>query len=103
LDRLIADQVLEAIKPSTLELAVAASAEVQKERDRLAGHWQQRLERARYEVQRAERQYAAVEPENRLVARELERRWEQTPLEERTLQEEHDRFLKGQSGRLQPQ
>ena len=33
------------------------------------------LEQARYEVQRAWRQYEAVEPENRLVATELERRW----------------------------
>src|SRR5208337_2769339 len=39
-------------------------------------HWQQRLERARYEAARARRQYDAVEPENRLVVRTLERTWE---------------------------
>ena len=38
------------------------------ERAALERHWQQRLERARYEVERARRQYDAVEPENRLVA-----------------------------------
>lgn len=37
--------------------------------------WQLRIEKAEYEAQRAERQYMAVEPENRTVARELERRW----------------------------
>jgi DNA invertase Pin-like site-specific DNA recombinase/ribosomal protein S18 acetylase RimI-like enzyme len=37
--------------------------------------WQLRIEKAEYEAQRAERQYTAVEPENRTVARELERRW----------------------------
>ena len=42
--------------------------------ERLDVHWRQRLERARYEAERAARQYHAVEPENRLVARELERR-----------------------------
>ncbi len=39
-------------------------------------HTEQRLERARYEVDLARRQYDAVDPANRLVARELERRWE---------------------------
>jgi excisionase family DNA binding protein len=39
--------------------------------------WQLQVEKAEYEARRAERQYMAVEPENRTVARELERRWEQ--------------------------
>jgi len=39
--------------------------------------WQQRLERARYEADLARRQYEAVDPANRLVAGDLERRWEQ--------------------------
>jgi acyl-CoA reductase-like NAD-dependent aldehyde dehydrogenase len=38
-------------------------------------HWHAQLERARYAVQRAERQYDAVEPEHRLIARTLEQRW----------------------------
>lgn len=43
-----------------------------QEQERL---WQIRLERVRYEAERAERQFDAVEPENRLVVRTLERRW----------------------------
>lgn len=39
--------------------------------------WQLQIEKAEYEAGRAERQYVSVEPENRTVARELERRWEQ--------------------------
>ena len=39
--------------------------------------WQLQVEKTEYEARRAERQYMAVEPENRTVARELERRWEQ--------------------------
>ena len=38
-------------------------------------HWQLRIERARYEAERVQRQYDAVEPENRSVARSLEARW----------------------------
>src|SRR5262249_8433390 len=54
------------------------------------------LERARYEAERAFRQYDAVEPENRLVSRELERRWEEALKEQRRLEEEYDRFSRDQ-------
>jgi hypothetical protein len=74
LDEFVAKQVLAALEPAALELSIAAADDVQLERQRLTEHWQQRLERARYQTGRAERQYNAVEPENRLIARELERR-----------------------------
>jgi hypothetical protein len=90
----VSQQVLRALEPAALELSVQASQDVQHERERMNRLWEQRLERARYEAQRAERQYNAVEPENRLVARTLERRWEEALAQERQLQEEHDRFLR---------
>jgi hypothetical protein len=93
-DRLVSQQVLYALEPASLELSVQASQNVQQERDRMNRLWEQRLERARYEAERAERQYNGVEPENRLVARSLERRWEEALQQERQLQEEHDRFLR---------
>jgi hypothetical protein len=62
------------------------------ERDQLHQHWRQRLERAQYESQRAER-YQGVEPENRLVARTLEQRWDESLRQERQLREEYDRFV----------
>jgi hypothetical protein len=58
------------------------------------------LERATYEAERAERQYQAVEPENRLVARSLERNWEEALRNQRDLAEEYDRFLKEQPPKL---
>ena len=66
-DDLVAQQVLRALEPATLELSLKAIQDVHKERDRLHRHWKHRLERATYEAERAERQYRAVEPENRLV------------------------------------
>jgi hypothetical protein len=72
---------------------IVSNADIQLERERLHQHWQQRLERARYESQRAERQYQSVEPENRLVVRTLEQRWEESLRQERQLREEYDRFL----------
>jgi DNA invertase Pin-like site-specific DNA recombinase len=91
-DRLITQQVLAILEPASLELSLAAAEDIQRQRAVLEKQWQQRLERAGYDVDRARRQYSVVEPENRLVARELERRWEQVLLEQRQLQEQYDRF-----------
>jgi DNA invertase Pin-like site-specific DNA recombinase len=103
LDAFVAGQLLAAVEPAALEASLAAIEDVQQERQRLQGLWRQRLERARYETDRAARQYHAVEPENRLVARELERRWEQTLQDQHRLEQEHEDFLKQQPGRLTAQ
>jgi len=92
LDAFVAQQVLAAMQPAALDLHLAAAADVEKQRQALHQHWQQKLERAGYEVERAARQYGAVEPENRLVARELERRWEEALHEQHRLQQEYDQF-----------
>jgi hypothetical protein len=77
-------------------VSLQAIEDVQKERARLDRHWRQQIERARYEAQRAERQYQAVEPENRLVARTLEARWEEALQELRHFEEDYDRFSQEQ-------
>jgi DNA invertase Pin-like site-specific DNA recombinase len=96
LDNLVAAQVLSALKPAALELSLAAADDVEQERTRLHRDRQQQLERARYEAERARRQHDAVEPENRLVVRELERRWEEALKEVRRLEEEYARFNRDQ-------
>jgi DNA invertase Pin-like site-specific DNA recombinase len=100
LDALVSAQVLDALQPAALELHLAAAADVAEERRRLHQHWQQQLERARYGAERAARQYQAVEPENRLVARELERRWEEALAEQGRLGEEYERFCRSQPDSL---
>jgi hypothetical protein len=92
LEALVTEEVLQVLEPAKLELCFQAVADLERERQRLDQHWQKRLERARIEAQRAARQYHAVEPEDRLVARELERRWEQALREQRDLEEQYDRF-----------
>jgi DNA invertase Pin-like site-specific DNA recombinase len=92
LEALVTEEVLKVLEPAKLELCFQAVADLDRERQRLDEHWQKRLERARIEAQRAARQYHAVEPEDRLVARELERRWEQALREQRGLEEQYDRF-----------
>jgi len=100
LDDMIARLVLKALEPAALELSLAAEADMTQERQRLERHWQQRLERSQYDSDRAGRQYHAVEPENRLVARELEKRWEQALIEQRAVQEAHERFVHDQPAEL---
>jgi DNA invertase Pin-like site-specific DNA recombinase len=92
LDAFIAEQVLAALQPAALELHLAAAADLEKQRQALHQHWQQKLERARYETERAARQYGAVEPENRLVARTLEAAWEKALHEQARLQQEYEQF-----------
>lgn len=92
LDAFVVEQVLAALQPAALELHLAAADDIEQQRQRLHQHWQQKLERASYEAERAARQYGEVEPENRLVARELERRWEQALHEQTRVQQEYDAF-----------
>lgn len=92
LDSLVADQVLRALQPAALELSLAAMDDVLHEHAVLDQNWQQRLERTQLEADRAGRQYHSVEPENRLVARTLERRWEIALHEVRQLEEDYARF-----------
>lgn len=96
LDTFVGEQVLAALEPAALELSLAAAEQVEQERATLLAHWQRRRERAAYEAERAARQYHAVEPENRLVARSLERAWEEKLKVQQQLEEEYHRFLQQQ-------
>lgn len=77
IDEAVAQVFLEAIQPAHLEAALAALEQIEDQRQSLATQWQQRLERTRYEAELARRRYEQVDPDNRLVAAELERRWEE--------------------------
>jgi DNA invertase Pin-like site-specific DNA recombinase len=92
LDELVARELLAAVEPAALAASLAAVAGVERERAELTRQWQLRRERAAYEVDRAARQYQACEPENRLVARELERRWEEALKSQRQLDDEYERW-----------
>ena len=78
LDQTVSDCVLEAIQPGGIEAAVEVSQRARADDDAKRKALELALERARYEASRARRQFDAVEPENRLVASELEIRWNRT-------------------------
>jgi DNA invertase Pin-like site-specific DNA recombinase len=87
-DKAVSEVFLQAVEPGRLEAALAAVDEVEAQRQRLASQWEQRLERAEYEADLARRRYELVDPENRLVAAELEHRWEEKLQTLRRLQQE---------------
>ncbi|MCW2241343.1 recombinase family protein [Azospirillum canadense] len=99
-DEAISALVLRALQPAALEVSLRAAEDLAAERAALHRHWAQRLERAHYEAQRAFRQYNAVEPENRLVARTLEQQWEATLVAEADVRAEYEQFLAHQPAAL---
>jgi DNA invertase Pin-like site-specific DNA recombinase len=76
IERAVVEAFFEAIQPAELDLLDEVLAERRADRDRIAQQHADRVARAAYEVRLARRQYDAVDPDNRLVAAELERRWE---------------------------
>jgi DNA invertase Pin-like site-specific DNA recombinase len=100
LDALVGAEVLRALQPAALELHLAAAADVEEQRRQLHQHWRLRLERADYEAERAARQYHQVEPEHRLVARELERQWEAALQRQREARQEYEQFCRQQPAAL---
>jgi DNA invertase Pin-like site-specific DNA recombinase len=76
IDRAIETLLLETVVPSELELALAVEQEAGRQAEELSHLWRARIEQAAYEARIAERRYKAVDPDNRVVARTLEREWE---------------------------
>ena len=77
-DRAVIDQVLEAIQPVGLQAALDAMDAALRDDETKRHALELAVEKARYEARRAQRQFDAVDPENRLVAGELEQRWNQS-------------------------
>jgi hypothetical protein len=91
-DQAVVGAFFEAIQPAQLDALDAIMASQRDEREWLERQWQEKLKRAEYEAQLAQRQYDAVDPDNRLVAAELERRWEEKLGQLRQTEEEYHRF-----------
>jgi hypothetical protein len=75
LERAVEDAIFAVVAPGAIDAALAAAAQTQEQQTEREAHARLALEQLRYEAERARRQYDAVDPANRLVAAELERRW----------------------------
>ena len=74
-DAEVTELFLAAMNPAELRVSLAALEQVEARTRQIEQQWQLRIERASYEADLARRRYAAVDPDNRLVARSLERDW----------------------------
>jgi hypothetical protein len=88
IDRAIAQEVLDRLQPLGVEAALAAFEAQGQEQSQKRRQVENALEQARFEVARAHRQYDAADPENRLVAGELERRWNERLASVRALEDQ---------------
>ncbi len=76
IDQAVSRAFLATVAPAGLEASLETVAQLEGDHDAALAQWRRQVEQARYEAQRAERRYRAVDPDNRLVARGLETEWE---------------------------
>jgi len=76
IDAAVTDAFLAAITPAGIQACLAAAQHLEDGHDAALAQWRRQVEQARYTATKAERRYRAIDPDNRLVARGLERDWE---------------------------
>jgi excisionase family DNA binding protein len=92
IDQAVAQEILDRVQPLGIEAALTAMKDLDGERSEKRTQMENALEQARFEAARARRQYDSADPENRLVAAELERRWNDKLLALRALEDEMARI-----------
>ncbi len=103
LEPMIEALVLQAFEPASIQLSMDAAANIEKDRACLETHHKQSLERAAYRADIARRRYEEVDPGNRLVAAELEKRWETALASQRKCEEALNRFRQETPTTLTPE
>jgi DNA invertase Pin-like site-specific DNA recombinase len=88
IDAAVAGTFLEAMRPAQLEVSMAAIDQIAQQARRVDRQRELIVERARYEAELARRRFLAIDPENRLVGRTLERDWEARLAEVERLEQE---------------
>src|SRR5262249_2380007 len=101
-DEAIGQQLLGVVQPAAVEAAIMATEEEVRKGDEVLEALRRDLEAARYAAQRAQKQYDHADPENRLVADELERRWNVALQRVRELETRIDQHCEGQKDMVVP-
>jgi hypothetical protein len=89
IDQAVVQSFLQAIEPAHLEVALSALDSLEARARQVESQWQRQIERAQYEADLARRRYKTVDPDNRLVARSLEREWNEKLAEVEKLEREY--------------
>ena len=103
IDQAVVDAFLQALTPAAVEATELALQQLAADQDAALSQWRLAVERARYEAERAERQYKTIEPENRLVARTLETEWEKRLRDLAAAETELKRRERQRPGALSPE
>ena len=83
---------LSAVSPAKIEIALQALEELESQHQEARRQWDLQLQRAEYDVELARRRYESTDPENRLVAAELETHWEEALHQRERLQQDRAAF-----------
>jgi predicted DNA-binding transcriptional regulator AlpA len=78
IDEAVSRAFIAALEPAKIAATLAAAEQLEADREATLKHWRLGVERTSYAASLAERRYRAVDPDNRLVARGLERAWEES-------------------------
>jgi len=76
-DQAVTKLFLDAVAPAKVDLALRALEQLEADQSAAEEQWQLQIQQAEYEIQLTKRRYEAVDPDNRLVAAELETQWEE--------------------------
>lgn len=101
-DEAVGREVLRVVQLAAIEAAVLASEDQAQKRDQVVAALQRDLEAAHYAARRAQKQFDAADPENRLVADELERRWNQALQNLQSVQEQLDQHRRDKEQVITP-
>ncbi|MCP5064948.1 MAG: recombinase family protein [bacterium] len=81
IEQVVVAEFLKVTQPASVDALVLAEEAARREEEEMAKRWKLRVEHAQYEASLAQRRYDAVDPDNRVVARDLERRWNERLVE----------------------
>jgi DNA invertase Pin-like site-specific DNA recombinase len=96
-DAAVAERILAVLTPAQLEIALSALAEVERRDHAVEHQWQLKIQRADYDAQLAQRRFDEVDPANRLVADNLENRWEHALQQLAQIRQEHAEYQRKQT------
>lgn len=94
IERAVEEQFLAAVIPKNIDLSLNLVRETEKQIKEIDIQWKLRIEQLQYECRLAERRYKAIDPDNRAVARTLEREWEEKLRELEDVTQEHEEVIR---------
>lgn len=92
IDKKVEDRLLQVLSPEKVNIAMIALQELEERNAALDRHWELKIQRASFQASLAERRYEEVDPANRLVALNLEKKWEDALSKLATIQEEYEQY-----------